>query len=79
VIDPEGEEWLTLTEVVKVTGAPLGTLSVWVTRGAVRSHRVGTRRWVSVDDVLARQSTSRRSRNSPSMHTWVRAPDQPSA
>lgn len=49
-----GERWERLRDAAcLVPGLPAGTLRAWVSRGRVRSVRVGGQAWVAVDDVLA--------------------------
>lgn len=49
-----GERWERLRDAASlVPGLPAGTLRAWVSRGRVRSVRVGGQAWVAVDDVLA--------------------------
>lgn len=60
MIDLRGEEWLPIDELLeRVPGVTRQVLWLWSSRGVVRSHKVGRRLWLSVDDVLDRERDAR--------------------
>lgn len=51
MIDPDGEEWLTVSEAARRVRVNPGTIRVWAHRNKVRSYRTGRDAYVNIRDV----------------------------
>jgi len=49
--DATGQEWLLVDEAARAVRVRPGTIRVWATRETVRSQRIGSHRYVHLDDV----------------------------
>lgn len=60
MIDPSGEEWLTVNEAAADARVRPGTVYVWAYNGKIRSVTVGPHRYVNMTDVRHAESEWRR-------------------
>ena len=59
MIDTHGIEWLPVTEAAQRLDVKPSTVYAWLSRGKVRSHRIGGRAWVRVADLADAEHKTR--------------------
>ena len=59
MIDTHGVEWLPVAEAADQLDLKRSTVYAWLSRGKVRSHRIGGRAWVRMPDLMDAEHKTR--------------------
>jgi hypothetical protein len=60
VQDDDGRSWARYDTVSELTKVPVRTLSAWVARGYIDTHRLAGQTWLNLDQAQDRERTWRR-------------------